>query len=151
MHHSDVMILGKPRGAGLRPPADPPADADPLDVAMFYVRHWEVEFVRARRVVKKSASNVVLAGSTATGTIAVVGAATTVTGWVWLGVVTAALAGLSGVLSAMDGLHRHRDLWVQRSLALGRLQALKRNTEMRIAWPRREPSAVGKCSHARAG
>ena len=36
------------RASGLRPPGEPPADADAFDVAMYYLRHWEKEFLRAR-------------------------------------------------------------------------------------------------------
>lgn len=116
--------------SGLRPPPEPP-DGDAFDVAMFYVSYWEAEFARARQVVKSRASNVVVWVAVVSGLIAVIGAATAVTGWTWLGIVTAALAGAGGVLGAWDGLFRHRELWHQRSLVLGSLQALKRTTLVR--------------------
>jgi hypothetical protein len=121
------------RTSGLRPPGEPPADADPFDVAMHYVRHWEGEFLRARLVVKKRASNVVVIVSSATALVAVLSAATAIAGLAWLGIVTAALAGLASVVSAWDGLFRHRELWMQRSLVLGRLQEVHRRAVFRLS------------------
>lgn len=102
-------------------------------MVLHYLTYWEGEFARARLVVKSRASKVVVAGATATGLIAVVGAATSITGWAWLGIVSAALAGCVTVLGAWDALFRHRDMWHQRSVVLGRLQALKRTLQVRAA------------------
>lgn len=121
------------KASGLRPPEEPPTDADAFDVAMHYLRHWEKEFLRARLVVKKRASRVVIAVSSATALIAVVGAATAITGWSWMGIVTAVLAGVASVVSAWDGLFRHRELWLQRSLVLGRLQEIHRHAAFELA------------------
>ena len=84
-------------------------------------------------VIKRRASHVVLTVSTASALIAVVGAATAVLGWAWLGIVSAALAGVATVFDAWDGLFRHRELWHQRSLVLGHLQSIKRSIELRAA------------------
>lgn len=121
------------KASGLRPPDEPPADADAFDVAMFYLRHWEKEFLRARLVVKQRATAVVIAVSVATALIAVVSAATAITGWSWLGIVTALLAGVASVVSAWDGLFRHRELWLQRSLVVGRLQEIHRRAAFELA------------------
>lgn len=121
------------RTSGLRPPPDPPENGDAYDVALFYVKYWEAEFARARLVVKRRASHVVVAVATATALIAVVGAATAVLDWAWLGIVSAALAGFASVVGAWDGLFRHRELWHQRSLVLGHIQMIKRSTELRSA------------------
>lgn len=121
------------RSSGLRPPAEPPIDADALDVALFYLSYWDTEFARARLVVKSRASKVVVTVSATTAGIAVVGAATPLLGWTWLGLVSASLAGIATVVGAWDGLFRHRELWHQRSLVLGDIQALKRSVQVRAA------------------
>lgn len=119
--------------SGLRPPSSPPVDLDGYGIALFYLTHFEAEFARARQVDKLRASHALIASSSATALIAVVGAATTTTGWAWLGIVSAALAGCVTVVNAWDGLFRHRDLWHHRSLVLGELQEAKRNFEVRAA------------------
>jgi hypothetical protein len=121
------------RESGLRLPVPPPPGADAFDIAMHYLANYEADYGRARRVVKSRASNVVVGVATANGLIAVVGVAVAVSGWSWLGLVTAGLAGTVGVLSAWDGLFRHRELWVQRSLILGQLQATQREARLRVA------------------
>lgn len=121
------------KASGLRPPDDPRPDADALDVAIHYLGHWEKEFLRARLVVKKRATAVVIAVSTATASVAVVSAATAITGWAWMGIVTAVLAGIASVVSAWDGLFRHRELWLQRSLIVGRLQEIHRLAAFELA------------------
>lgn len=121
------------KSSGLRPPEEPPADADAFDVAMFYLRHWEKEFLRARLVVKTRATGVVITVSVATALVAVVSAATAITGWSWMGIVTALLAGVASVVSAWDGLFRHRELWLQRSLVVGRLQEIHRRATFELA------------------
>ena len=121
------------KASGLRPPEEPPHDADAFDVAMHYLRHWENEFLRTRLVVKKRASSVVITVSIATALIAVVSAATAITGWSSLGILTAGLAGAASVVSAWDGFFRHRELWLQRSLVLSRLQQIHRKAAFELA------------------
>jgi hypothetical protein len=111
-------------------PSDP---GDELDVVLHYLSYHEGDYARARHVVKKRARQVVLCSASATGGIAVAGTATAVWDASWLGLVSTGLAGLIGVLAAWDGLYRHRDLWVLRSIVLGRLQLIKRTAEFRLA------------------
>lgn len=121
------------KASGLRPPGDPAADADAFDVAMHYLHHWEKEFLRTRLLVKKRAYLAVVVVSSATALISVVGAATAILGWSWMGILSAALAGVASVVSAWDGLVRHRELWLQRSLVLGRLQEVHRRAVFELA------------------
>ena len=132
--------------SGLRPPPGPPAGADPLEVTLYYFSYYERDFARARQVVKRRARNVVVGTALANGAIAVVGAAIGLGGAAWLGLLSTGLAGLVGVLAAWDGLFRHRELWIQRSLVLGQLQAAKRELELESAvgaGPRAELAADG--------
>ena len=92
------------KASGLRPPEEPPHDADAFDVAMHYLRHWENEFLRTRLVVKKRASSVVITVSIATALIAVVSAATAITGWSSLGILSAGLAGVASGVGAWGGV-----------------------------------------------
>lgn len=121
------------RSSGLRPVEDPPNDADALDVVLHYTRAYESEFARARGVVKRRATYTVVTQSGITGLIAVVGATVSVTGWTWLGIVSAGLAALIGIIASWEAHFRHRELWRQRSLVLGELQALKRRLLFEVA------------------
>lgn len=135
------------KASGLRPPKEPPADADAFDVVMHHLRHWESEFARARHVVKQRASHVVVGVSSATALIAVVGSATAILGWSWMGILSAALAGVASVLSAWDGLFRHRDLWLQRSLVLGQLQGIHREADLARALEPNERNRIAQEIH----
>jgi hypothetical protein len=102
-------------------------------VALHYLTHYQGEYARARNVAKRRASKVVLWTAAANGAIALLGAATAVSGAAWLGLASTTLAGGIGVLAAWDALFKHRELWVQRSLILGQLQAVMRTAELRRA------------------
>ncbi|GIG58782.1 hypothetical protein Lfu02_31540 [Longispora fulva] len=117
----------------MRLPADPPVGTDPLDIALHYLDFYVQEYARARAVVKGRASRVVIGTAGANGLIALLGALIAVMNAPWLGVVSAGLAGFVSVIVAWDGMFRHRDLWVQRTMMLAQLQALKRVTELRRA------------------
>lgn len=128
------MVEHSPQVAsGVRPPPPVPANADPIGVFQHYMCWAEKEFTRARHVVKRRSGHVVLISATATALIAVLGAATPITGWTWLGIATAALAGLVTVVERWDAHFRHRDLWIQRTIILAQLQRLKRDVELSLA------------------
>jgi hypothetical protein len=84
-------------------------------------------------VVKKRAKRVVVSTAVANGLIALLGTAVAVFDAPWLGLLSTGLAASIGVLTAWDGLYRHREMWVQRSVILGQLQALLRTIELRRA------------------
>lgn len=118
---------------GLRQAPKPPTGADALEVARHYVAWYVEDFSRTRRVAKRRARNTVVSMAVLTAAIAVVGASFAVVGWKWLGILSAALAGASGVISAWDGLLKHRELWIIRSLVLSRLMELQRQLTLREA------------------
>jgi hypothetical protein len=110
---------GEPRRArssGLHSPEPPPEGADTLEISLHYLTFYRNEWT-----------------AVANGLIAVVGAAVAVFDAPWLGLASTGLAASIGVLTAWDGLYRHREMWVQRSVILGQLQALLRTTELRRA------------------
>ncbi|WP_067884437.1 SLATT domain-containing protein [Nocardia vaccinii] len=121
------------RSSGLHSPESPPAGADTLAISLHYLTFYRNEYQRSRVVVKTRAKRVVVWTAVANGLIAVVGAAVAVFQAPWLGLASTALAASIGVLTAWDGLYRHREMWVQRSVILGQLQALLRTTELRRA------------------
>ncbi|MBF6548835.1 SLATT domain-containing protein [Nocardia brasiliensis] len=125
--------LGKPPASGIRSPKSPPADADALDISVHHLTFYLAEYERSRLVVKMRARRVVVWTSVANGSIAVLGAAVAVFDATWIGLLSTALAGFIGVLAAWDGLYRHREMWVQRSVILGQLQSLLRGTQLRQA------------------
>lgn len=127
---------GEPRRArssGLHSPEPPPEGADTLEISLHYLTFYRNEYQRSRVVVKTRAKRVVVWTAVANGLIAVVGAAVAVFDAPWLGLASTGLAASIGVLTAWDGLYRHREMWVQRSVILGQLQALLRTTELRRA------------------
>ena len=117
----------------MTPPPDPQPDADELATVLHYLNWYEMEFTRGRLKMKRRASRVVVWNSILTGLVAVVGAVTTYSGLAWLGVVSAALAGMMGVITSWDALFRHRELWILRSITLSELQALKRRIRFDVA------------------
>ncbi|MBF6329195.1 SLATT domain-containing protein [Nocardia transvalensis] len=124
---------GRSRSTGLRSPSAPPADADALGIGLYYLGFYRDEYDRSRLVVKSRAERVVVWTAVANGLIAVLGTAIAVFSAPWLGLVSTGLAASIGVLAAWDGMYRHREMWVQRSVILGQLQALLRNIELRQA------------------
>ena len=140
---ADQPATKKQLPSGVRLPDVPQADLDALDLALHYVTFYVHEYARARQVVKRRASTVVVLTAAGYGAIAVVGAVTAIAKAPWLGIVSTALTGFIGVLAAWDGLFRHRDLWTQRSAILGQLQALQRTIEVRrAAGEQREALAI---------
>ncbi|WP_194290094.1 SLATT domain-containing protein [Nocardia macrotermitis] len=121
------------RSSGLHSPEPPPEGADTLAISLHYLTFYRNEYQRSRVVVKTRAKRVVVWTAVANGLIAVLGAAVAVFQAPWLGLVSTGLAASIGVLTAWDGLYRHREMWVQRSVILGQLQALLRTTELRQA------------------
>lgn len=121
------------RSTGLHTPPSPPGDADALDISLHYLGFYRDEFERTRVVVKTRARRVVVWTAAANGLIAVLGTAVAVFSAPWLGLFSTALAASIGVMSAWDGLYRHREMWVQRSVILGQLQAMLRTVELRRA------------------
>jgi len=133
-----VLRRGRRGGAvhttsGLRPPPHPPEGAAKIEILFHYLDHYEMDFGRARLVVKSRSSNVVVAVASANAAIAVFGALTAVSGLAALGVASTAFAGFVGIVTAWDSHFRHRELWVQRTLILSDVQALRRTMEMRRA------------------
>lgn len=114
-------------------PPPVPTGAAPIEIVLHYIGFYEADYARARRVVKRRAREVVVGTAVATGSIAVLGAAIAVWHASWLGVVSTGLAAAVSVLAAWEGLARHRQLWIQRSLILNRVQQLKRTVEYRRA------------------
>ena len=131
----DARVTDKgPQGtSGIRGPENPPPGSSALDAVIYYVDHFTSEVGRARGVAKRRARGAVLAVTVSTSLIAVVGAATAILGWTWLGIASAALAGVASVVGAWDGLFRHRDLWLQRTHVLSRLQELQRYVRTQTA------------------
>jgi len=128
------MVEHSPHVAsGVRPPPPVPANVDAIGVFQHYLSWAEEEFTRARHVVKRRSGHVVLISAAATALIAVLGAATPITGWTWLGIATAALAGVVTVVERWDAHFRHRDLWIQRTIIVAELQRLKRDVELSLA------------------
>ncbi|MBB5918829.1 hypothetical protein BJY24_007741 [Nocardia transvalensis] len=84
-------------------------------------------------MVKTRAKRVVVWTAVANGLIAVLGTAIAVYDAPWLGLLSTGLAASTSVITAWDGLYRHREMWVQRSVILGQLQTLLRTTELRQA------------------
>ncbi|MBF6171889.1 SLATT domain-containing protein [Nocardia blacklockiae] len=118
---------------GLHSPQSPPPDADPLGISLHYLHLFRDEYERSRFVVKTRAKQVVVWTAVANGLIAVLGTAIAVYDAPWLGLLSTGLAASIGVITAWDGLYRHREMWVQRSVILGQLQTLLRSTELRQA------------------
>lgn len=104
-----------------------------MEVLMHYLAFYEQDFARARSNDKRATKLTVLWTATLNGMIAAVSAVIAFTGLAWLGVVSVFLAGGVTVIGAWDGLYRHRDLWRQRSLVLGQIQAVRREVEFRQA------------------
>lgn len=127
---SEVRIKwGKPSGIDL--PKDPPSDADAFDTVLFYLRHYEAEFGRARRVVKRRASSALIAAGVGNTFVVVIGGV--VTAWSalsWLGIVSSGLAASVAAVLAWDNHFQHEALWVQRSLVLQKLHEIRRNAEV---------------------
>ncbi|NKY88998.1 SLATT domain-containing protein [Nocardia veterana] len=121
------------RSSGLHSPPSPAADADALTVSLHYLVYYRDEYERARLVVKTRAKRVVVWTAVANGVIAVLGTAVAVFQAPWIGLLSTALAASIGVVTAWDGLYRHREMWIQRSVVLGQLQALLRGVELRRA------------------
>ncbi|WP_227979250.1 SLATT domain-containing protein [Nocardia spumae] len=119
--------------SGLHSPQSPPADADALAVSLHYLVHYRNEYERSRLVVKTRAKRVVVWTAVANGIIAVLGTAIAAFDAPWIGLLSTGLAASIGVITAWDGLYRHREMWVQRSVILGQLQALLRGVELRRA------------------
>lgn len=117
------------RESGLRNPGPPPEGSSAFEVAMHYLRFFESDFARARRVVKGRARNVTIWAAVLTASIAVVGALTAVSGLAWLGLVSTAAAGAVTVIERWDAMFRHREMWVQRSAVTAELQKLRRWAE----------------------
>jgi len=122
--------LSEQRTSGIRVPPDPPRDKGALAVVSYYLRYYEVEYARARRVVKRRSSRAVVISSLATGGIAVLGVASAAWASPVFGLASTSLAGVIGVIAAWDSHFAHRDLWIQRSLVLSEIQELKRNVEL---------------------
>lgn len=119
--------------SGIRLPTRPPEGSSPLEVAQHYVRFYEREIARTRRVLKRRATLVVVVTAVSNAAIAIVGSATAAWNIPQLGVVSAVLAGVITVVAAWDGLYRHREHWVLRSAVLNQLNALNRSVELRAA------------------
>lgn len=141
MQSSDSVPPSVP--SGVSGPPRPPEDATSLQVVDHYVAWWEKEYARARRVVKKRASGVIISTSALTGFIAILGATSAaLSSNVWIdviGVATTAASALSAVLVAWDQHFHHRELWIQRSAVLHKLQLLRGDYEIasRLPWYRR--------------
>jgi hypothetical protein len=123
------MSRSRREPSGLRAAPPPPDGADALTAALHYLAFYEEDFARVRTTMKRRAKRVVVGTAAGNGAVGVIGAATAFSDLAWLGLVSAAVAAVIGVLAAWDGLFRHRDLWVQRSVILGRLNLARRNAE----------------------
>ncbi|MBY8873989.1 DUF4231 domain-containing protein [Micromonospora sp. PLK6-60] len=126
-------MIREKQSSGVRLPGSPPADADTLDVAMYYLEFYLADFSRARGVAKRRARVVVVATAAANGLIALLGATTTFTGLAWLGLCSVGVTAIIAVLAAWDGLFRHRELWIQRSVIVSRLHTVQREVYLRRA------------------
>ena len=118
---------------GIRSPGNPPADADTLDVAAHYLDFYLGDYSRARVVAKHRARFIVVTTAAANGAIALLGAITTLSELAWLGLFSVGITGIVAGLAAWDGLYRHRELWIQRSIIVSRLNVVQRDLQLRRA------------------
>jgi hypothetical protein len=122
---------GVPRDSdGLKPPKPVPVGTPEADVFRIRLEHWIGEYFKGRVIVKRRASRVLLATTSITGLIAVLGGVMALLAGSNLpvqiiAVATTALSALSAVLLAWDTHFRHRELWAIRSVTLNRLQELQ--------------------------
>ncbi|MDX3133450.1 SLATT domain-containing protein [Streptomyces europaeiscabiei] len=124
----------KRRGSsGILLPPPLPGGTDPVGVLMHYLDHYEKEYSETRLTAKKRFKFITLWNSFAAALIALMGAIVAVWNSSWLGLVSTALAGSIGVVNSWDGMFRERELWIQRSEMLGRVQLVKRTVQFRIA------------------
>jgi hypothetical protein len=87
--------LSNREDSGLRVAPLPPEGSTPIDIALHYIRFRVSDVSRARKVAKKRAKFAVVSTSLLTGSIAVAGVATAVWHHLWIGLITAGLAGVN--------------------------------------------------------
>lgn len=116
--------------SGLQTPEPPPQGANRIDAAMYYIRYYDEELGRSRLVVKRRSRNAMLATGFGNGALGVVGAVFAVSGWRWLGVVTAGIAAAIALVGQWDRHFRHTEHWRERSKTLAKVQALHRRAEL---------------------
>lgn len=122
------------RPSGVVGPAPPPANLSALETVAYYLSHWETEFTRARRTVKRRAARVTIATTLLTGAVAVLGSlSASLSDDIRIdviGIATTAASAASAVLVAWNEHFHHRELWVQRSEMLNELQSLRMQYEL---------------------
>lgn len=133
--------------SGIAQPLDPPEGSDALAAVMHYLVHYEEQFTKARRVVKRRASTVLVVAGVGNTVVVVIGGVVTTWPWLsWMGIVSSGLAAAVAAVLAWDNHFRHRDLWVQRSIILQRLQEARRNAEMTIRLDGAKRDALARSS-----
>jgi hypothetical protein len=112
---------------------------------MHYLSHYEREFAKARRTVKRRASGVLIAAGVGNTVVVVIGGVvTTWSALSWMGILSSGLAAGVAALLAWDNHFKHRDLWIQRSVILHRIQEIRRTSDvdLRLASPDRQQIAL---------
>ncbi len=117
----------------------PPPGSSPSQIVEHYLGGYELQFKRARRTVKRRASAVTIAVSVLNGVVAVFGSISAVlaTDW-WSGgvaIATTLTSATVAVLLAWNDHFHHRELWIQRSTVLARMNDLRRTYAARAVSP----------------
>jgi len=123
---------GARSGSGLSV-GDYAAGTAPIDIALGELSNACTFFEKRRSQAKYKAENVLLATRIANGCIAVIGVLVTFEGWSRWGIVSTALAALVAGIAEWDAHYRHRELWIQRTVVLSKLQYLLRDARYQMA------------------
>ncbi|MFV1356210.1 SLATT domain-containing protein [Mycolicibacterium fortuitum] len=118
------------------------AGTSPIDIALGELRKVGEFFERRRSEAKYKAENVLVATRVANGSIAVIGVLVTFEGWSRWGLVSTALAALVAGIAEWDAHYRHRELWIQRTIILSKLQNLLRDAQFQLARGIRHPDDI---------
>ncbi|MGE2835453.1 hypothetical protein [Mycobacterium sp. SMC-4] len=110
-----------------------PSGTAAIDIALGELAIATRFFEKRRNQAKYKAENVLVGTRTANGLIAVIGVLVTFEGWSRWGIVSTALAALVAGIAEWDAHYRHRELWIQRTVVLSKLQNLLRNSRFRLA------------------
>ncbi len=100
-------------------------------MALYYIGFFVEEYARVRAGEKRRAKSVVVGVAGGNGLIAVLGAMTALWGLPWIALITTGISGLLTVVAAWDGLVKHRELWVRRTVACSHLAEIERIYRMR--------------------
>jgi hypothetical protein len=109
------------------------AGTSPIEIAFEEIKKAHTFFETSRMGAKNKAEDVLVYTMFANAGIAIIGVLVTFDGWSRWGIVSTALAALAGGLAAWDSEYRYRDLWIERTIAVGKVQQLMRDTQYKFA------------------